>query len=331
MPLYSQSNEASLAEGVRVAETTYTTAFGELGVNKQPGVYEQYVEKISASSEIVNFNFVSNYPQMREWTGARIEKFVRTHQMAGRLRTYEATMRLRRKTLQYSDQNIGLISQTIRNFLQVGAQAYDQAAIAEFMAASNLGNTCFDGSALFSATHAYGSAGATWSNLAAGTNYSWQAQDAGRQAMREFRFESGEPAGMNPTHLFVGPKLERVAKEANQAKDRIVKLGPTGAETTSALPGVNTATLFTNIWAGEMNVVVDNRITDYTWTLADLSKPGLKPIFFLEGEAPRPQMPNENDPELFWRDDFVYGIRADYSAIPGHPICVYRGTGTGVG
>jgi phage major head subunit gpT-like protein len=319
-------------EGLLAAETTYRTMFDALGVASQPGVYGEYTEVIRGESEILDARFVSNIPQMRKWTGARIEKFVRTHQLAARTETYEATMKLQRRTVQYADKNLGLISSTIRNYLEGAKGAYDKACVTEFTAASNLGNTCFDSSALFSATHPYGNAGATWSNLAAGTNYGWVAQDAGRQAMREFTLENGEPAGMNATHLLVGPKLERKAKEVNEAKERIVLLGPTGSETTTDAPGVNTSNPFTNVWQGELKVIVDTRITDYTWTLMDLSKPGVRPIFLYETMAPMPQILDQlNSEGAYETDQFTYGLLADFVAFPGHPICCYRGTGTAVG
>lgn len=329
MPLYSQDNDASLAAGLQAAETSYRQLFADLYVNKQPGFWQTYAEKITGNSEYVQFNFASNFPQMREWKGDRIEKWVRSHTMTAKLKTFENTMTLRRKTVEYLDKNLGIVSSTIRNFMATGAQAYDQECIRELTAASDLGNTCFDGVALISASHPYGSAGATWSNLASGTNYSWTAQDAGRQAMREFTLENGEPAGMNATHLLVGPKLERKAKDANEAKDRIVLLGPTGVETTSSAPGVNTATPFTNVWAGELNVIVDSRITDYTWRLMDLSKPGVRPIYLYEAKAPSPQIMDQMDnPDVFNRDVFTYGLYGDYVALPGHPLSIYCGTGT---
>ena len=333
MALDSNSTNMSLFEGWKAATTAYVTAFEGLYVNKQPGAWELYASKVAnTGSQVLSKNFASNFPQMREMKGTRVEKFVRTHRMDARLKTFESTLKIDRKIIQYAGNDMGMTGGLISSYLAQQMQAYDQECYREFYAVSGVGNTCFDGLPLFSTAHVFGTGGATWSNYSSGTNLNWTTFEAGRKAMRQYLMENGEPAGMKATALIVGPALETTAREICKANERVRYTGTTGAEVTV---GVMNATAITNVWAGEIDVIVDSRLVGtpaYYWTLVDLSKPGVRPIELYEGMAPTPQiMDSMTDNETYSRDKFTYGVLGDYVSYPGHPLSCYRGTGTAVG
>jgi phage major head subunit gpT-like protein len=162
--------------------------------------------------------------------------------------------------------------------------------------------------------------------LAAGTNLSWSTFDAARTAMRQLTFENGEPAGVNPTHMRVGPALESRAKAILEAKERIRFTDMTTADTTTL---AQNATAVTNVWAGELTLVVDPRVTNYFWDLYDLSKPGVRPIELYEGQAPHPvNLDQMTDYPRYTDDVFVYGLEADFVFDSGMWMVGYRATGT---
>ena len=106
----------------------------------------------------------------------------------------------------------GLIASAIDNFLSMQASFFWQPIVALFCT----NPICIDGSALFSTTHPYGPAGATWSNKVT-TAFSPAALNTGVVAMRSLKTENGVPFGLSPTHLQVEPTLTRDAMDAMSA------------------------------------------------------------------------------------------------------------------
>lgn len=184
--------------------------------------------------------------------------------------------------------------------------------------------TCIDGSALFSTTHPYGNAGATWSNKTTDA-LSQTSLEAGNVAMRGFRFENGEPAGFRPTHLVVGPALEREARDLT-GSNRMMPVDNVGAPDTAA--SVVAATLIQNWIGGQLTVSVIDRLADGThdndWALMDLSKPNVRPI--VVGQAIAPAGVVVDSPTcsgMVQRAVFQYYVSAN-AALSGYaPQCIY--------
>ncbi len=319
------SNNLSLQAGLAAAATTYTTGFNEFYQTQLPGAYQAWTEVITGNTMNLDLRWVSNTAQMRKWLGSRVEKSMRVYGTSYKLEAWEATHVIKRMDLEYEG-NLNVIGRGIDGFLKSTLVAYDQAVSSVADSASGAGPTAFDGVALYSASHPYGPAGANQSNLAAATNLSWTTFDAARQAMTELRHENGEPCYVRPTHMRVGPKLERRAKEILEAKDRMVFTNVFATETTTA---VQNATAFPNVWAGELTLIVDPRITNYYWDLYDLSKPGVRPYVLYEGRKPQAiNMIDMSSTRRFYQDEFVFGLEGDYVVGAGMWQVAYRGTGT---
>jgi phage major head subunit gpT-like protein len=322
MPFSTQSSNTSLMEGLAAANTTFETAYNELYSQQLPGVYTNYTKIIQGNTMALDLRWTTNHPVMRKWLGSRVEKYVRTYQQSYVLEKYEATLPIPRMLLQYSN-NMNLIGDTIDTFVKNQAQAYDAACSAALDGNSGAGPTCFDGVSLFSAAHPHAPGGTTQSNLSAGTNLNWVNFDAARAAMSQFKFENGEPAQMRPTHLRVGPKLETRAKEIVGAQMRVATYNNTGGQ--DAVSGVVAGVPLVNIWHGELDVIVDQRITNFFWDLLDLSKPGVTPIILYEGRKPEPvHLDKMTDLPRFYNDNFIYGLEGDFTAGAGMWMTAYK-------
>jgi len=323
------SYNLSLSAGLASAQTTYQAAFENLYAgNMLPGGWSLWTEKLTGNAKTISLQSIANFPVMSEWNGAKIEKYLRHYALTATLKKFEATLPIQRMDLTYEG-GMPIIGRAIDAYLRQQVTAYDKSCADVLDSASGAGPTGYDLVALFSASHPHGAAGALQSNIGAGVNLNWRTFDAARQAGTEYRFENGEPAGIRYTHMRVGPKLERVAKEILEAKDRIAYTDMFAAASTTA---VQNATLFPNVWAGELKLVVDPRITTYYWDLYDLSKPGVRPLMLYEGRAPEPVLLDQMDGERrFNTDEFVFGLEGDWVPFAGHWMTAYRGTGTAVG
>lgn len=329
MPTATQATNFSLMEGLAAANTTFETAYNELYSQTLPGVYQQYTRVIGGNTMSLDLRWTTNNPMMRKWLGSRIQKYVRTYQQSYVLEKYEATLPIARMLLEYNN-NMNLIGDTVSNFVNGAASAYDAACSTALDSNTGAGPTCFDGGSLFATTHPHGPAAVTQSNLSAGTNLNWVNFDAARTAMSLLKFENGEPAQIRPTHIRVGPKLETRAKEIVGAEMRIASFSNAGAQ--DAVANVVAAAPIVNIWKGELDVIVDQRITNFYWDLYDLSKPGIKPIILYEGRKPVPvHLDKMTDLPRYFNDDFIFGLEGDFTVGGGMWMTAYRATGTALG
>lgn len=329
MPFATQSSSLSLMEGLSAANTTFETAYSELYSKQLPGVYQQYTKVITGNTMVLDLRWTTNHPTMRKWLGSRVEKYVRTYQQSYVLEKYESTLPIARMLMQYNN-NMNLIGDSVSQFVSNAGNAYDQAASAALDSNTGAGPIGFDGVSLVSATHPHGPGGTTQSNLALGVNLNWVNLDAARTAMTQFKFENGEPAQVHPTHIRVGPKLETRAKELVGAAQRITAYSNAGAQ--DATSGVIAAAPIVNIWHGELDVIVDQRITNFYWDLLDLSQPGVKPVILYEGRKPVPiHLDKMTDLPRFYNDTFIFGLEGDFTAGAGMWMTIYRATGTALG
>ncbi len=128
-----------------------------------------------------------------------------------------------------------------------------------------------------------------------------------RAAMMSIKGRDGKPFGVRPTHLVVPPALEQAARAVLKADivATVVEAGKTAAAQSQVMK--DTAELI--VWerlAGE----------DTTWYLMDLSKP-IKPFAFQQLTAPEFLNWNKpDDPSVFMRAEFLYGVYAAGAATP---------------
>ncbi len=149
-----------------------------------------------------------------------------------------------------------------------------------------LGNpTCLDGGALFSATHSYGAAGGTWSNLGGGV-LSPSTFFTSFAAGTSLLLETGKSAGVRFDTLMAGGQNEKMLDDLTSS-DRVVPIAATGLEAyTSAV-----AAAAKSNWANaKVAPVLATRITgtskDQSWFLFDTRNDSGKPIVLGQKRAP---------------------------------------------
>lgn len=317
--------------GLAGHNTAYRIMFEEAYANAKPGLYEMWTERINAAGEqTITAGWLANTPLMRKWEGARHFKNLRNYTQTITYDKYEGTLPLKRDMVDYD--RTGVVGKAIGNFVNVNVtSAFDRLVAAQFDASSGAGPTGFDEVALFSASHPHSSTGGVQSNLNAGANLSHSTLAAAEAAGMLFTEENGEPVGVQYDVMRVGPNLKRRAQELTSA-DRIVKIDSDGGFDTSRAVSstfnvVGGATR-SNVWSGDMTLVVDDRVTTYYTTLLDTSR-GFKPMILFVTRAPEPvDQTDMSDPERFNNDNYVYGVEADLGIAAGHWYAAYRLTGT---
>lgn len=323
------STNLDLQAGLLSANTSYIIGYEGFYNAAMPGAYQAYTEIMKTDGNQITLNWLANHPVLAKWIGPVVDKFLRQYSQTTTFVPFIANLPLRRALLAYD--KTGAVARAISDFFSRNISAYDSAVFDEWMSASGAGPTCFDGVALFSASHPHAVNGGTQSNIGAGSNLSHSTLTIAEYTMRLYAYENGEPMDINPTTLEVGPKLKMRAKELLSA-DRVQTA--TAASAFDAAASAVAAATRSSVWAGEYTLLVNPRMNasgtgHFMWTLMDLGKPGIRPMILQENRFPEPIVSDSmTAARRLAHDEFEYRLEGDYGASPGMWAVAYRGTGT---
>lgn len=324
----------SLEQGLQASNVAFQVGYQNGFVGQTlPGAYTIYEDVQTTDAEWTYLEMTSNFPQMREWIGARRAQYFRQYEQQIKMKTYEVMVEVQRKSLQYRDK-LGLVANSISRFLDQERAAFDRTAHQSWLSAAGVGPTGYDGVALYSTAHPQSGTGSNQSNLAAAAVLSTTTLETGIATMTSNVLENGEPAGFRPNILLGGPKLQR-RMELLVGKERVILIDAAG-KMDPASAGV-AAGVAANPFSGALTAIVDNRRiglvagTDvsYFWDLIDTTRAGIRPMIKLVGMAPTPGHQDQpNDPVRFNKDMVQYGLTGDWVDDAGFWMSGYRGTGT---
>ena len=301
------------AEILENASKTYHDLFDSIFENGAPGFYELFSEVISTDSVLNEIDVMETMPQVREWIGEKTFRDIFVSNFTATVKNYEKSMSFKRMTV--TGDRTGKVAKRLASFLASGGDGgsiYDLLSTAALVA----NGLCYDGSALFSASHPRGPAGANQSNITT-TALSFGNHDAINIAGSSLRDNESEPMGISYDTLMVGPKNKKMGMQITQSTERVFALNAAGAEATSSVVAAASAP---NVFGGgEMALVVNPRLVgtydDYCYYL-DTSK-GVRPIVGYEMRAPEPveQFSMEAE-DRFKRDKLNASVECDIVFAP---------------
>lgn len=259
-------------------------------------------------------------PILREWVGDKQFGAFRELNKTIVTTPKEASMEIRRRE---AEDPSGVVGDRIDGFLR--GNEYIRTKLVWDKLLSN--PTGIDAAAILSTTHPFGSS-TTWSNKTTDA-LSFTAYKAAKNAMRELKGESGEYLNLIPTHMFVGPDLERTAKEILNCDARPVVFTTAGVEATSGT--ANSAVVITNVYKGDCTLIVSNRFSngtnDTNWLLYDSTK-SCPPIGMAVLRAPEAISRVAMDDEArFMRDVYQFSIECDIGVDGLYPYALYGALG----
>ena len=249
-----------------------------------------------------NYNWLGDVPGMQEWIGERPISKLKNYGYTIKNKTWANGLTIRAEDVE--DDKLTVIRPRIVALAEEAA--HHKLSLITDLLNGGFASTCYDGQYFFDSDHVSGNSGSI-SNVG-GSDLSITTYATAVAAMRNFKNDEGKSLRINPTHLFVSPTFEAVARQIAYAE-----------QVTSGV---------TNIWRSSVTPVVLPEISDAdSWFLMDLSKP-LKPFI---SQTRRPvdfrAMDNPNDQDAFMRNEFYYG--ADYRGNAGYGLwqLAYGNTG----
>ncbi len=259
--------------------------------------------RVDSSSGQEEYRWLGAFPGLTEWLGDRLVKDLTVDGFVLKNRDFEATVAVSRNDIE--DDTIGVYAPL---FSQLGVNARQHPDELLFsLLADGFVRPSFDGLSFFNDAHPNGGQG-SFDNAGVDVLSATSFQ-AARETMMSYVNDEGRPLRVVPSHLIVPPQLEKTALD-------IVR-----ADLTTG--GVS------NVWKNAADVVVAPELaaTPTYWFLADLNKP-VKPFILQMRKNPEfITLDNADDPNVFMRKEYLYGV--DYRGAVGYglPHLVFGSTG----
>lgn len=310
----------SKSSDLAALDVTVRTAFMDAYNSAQANNWTMYATRQTSSSDGNLYPFAVDAAVIREWSEG--ERVINGLVLSSRKVTntkYELTYGIKREAL---DDDMSGAVRNLVSMLRAGGNKHANLPDRLCVSVITGNGTSLDGLALFHASHKVApntASTATFSNTASGAltaaNFA-----AARAAMMALQAADGDPVNPNPNLLIVPPALELTARQILEA-DSLVFTAGDGATT--------------NVYKGRATVMVEPRLaagftggSDSAWYLVDATSPEDRAVIFQEREAVEiVSLFNPSDPNVFERDEYVWGTRRRCVAAAGNPKKIYRRTG----
>lgn len=262
-----------------------------------------------------DYGWLSGNPTMREFVDERRLKALKELSQTITDKTWEATLGVSRRALE--DDQYGAIRLRVQDLANEAARHREKITVQKYALGAT--TVCADGQYLIDDDHPE-----------SGTNQDNKTNDAlseaavaaGIAAMEQFTDDQGEPLGIIPTVLLVGPKNQFVAKRiVNSTVSIASSLGATNARVVEGS---------SNPLQGMLDVIVSPYLTgtyDDYWFLIDGTRAVKGVILQERSDVPVEftAVDNPDAEEVFMRDQLMYGVRARYEVGFGLWQTVYGG------
>lgn len=169
------------AEGLARLYTAFTAVFNAAFQETQTW-YERVAMTVPASTRIMDYKFLLDFPMVREWLGDRQISSLEPKAFQVETKDWEATIEVDRNDIE--DEQLGFYNPIVAALAQE-ARKHPEKLIADLVS-GGFTTACYDGRNFFDADHPVGSG--TASNFGGGTGIPWYLLDTGR-AIKPFIFQ----------------------------------------------------------------------------------------------------------------------------------------------
>lgn len=307
-----------------VANTAVVERFNGLFTSSSPfGQFDSFLDVVPSSGLTSEIPFASPTGTWERWISAKSMSSLKAFKQSIEFRRYHYSIEIDRKDLAYDQ--AGVVGKHIGAQMAKAKGEHLKIIADEMFSASGAGPTGYDGVAWLSTAHPMAD-GSTQSNKTTSA-LSFSSYDAAYQAMTSYLGHNGQPLGIVPDTLVVGPKNRKVAFDIAGGNLRPVAVNSSNAY---ADPGGTltpvAATAITNVFQGEIKVIVSDRLVgtqdDYAYLMCT-SLPD-KPFLLVEQRAPELISQFDMASSLrFYQDKFAWSVETDCCPAPGFPLLTY--------
>lgn len=281
------------------------------GLESASHEYQKYCTEVRSGTAVEVYPFLEQFGGMREWIGDREIKNVSSQKLSVANRDFEDTVSVKRNDIE--DDKYGLYSHLIQTLGFNAAEIWGDLAVAALTAGESA--NWIDELPFFSTTRKYGE-DAVIANL--GTSaLSIDSYAAARLAMLQFRGHNNRPLKVRPNLLICGPANEGMAFDILKNSRRITAQVTGSGDDAKVITGS-----VDNPYAGTAEVLILPELGS-EWFLADTTKP-LKPVIVQKRKEPvLTRLDREDDDNVFFRKEFIYGADCRGEAFTSFPHLIF--------
>lgn len=317
------TSKSNFENGSAAYRTLFDEVFlGEMDASQDN--WQLYSRSESITGTSYEYRFLNDLPDARKWLGKKEFKAGRANKHNIPVEDYEASTSVSKVDYLQDPEAVGGV---LRRWL-AGARGFVNKLVLEKFLLGDT-DTGFDGVSLFNTAHPNGPAAGTQSNRVT-TVLSQAAYRTGKAAMRNFKGPSGRPLGVRPDLLMVGPGKEDIARDIIEARDRVVAVDNSGAESGTRVAAAS----IENVVSGDgVRLIVEPRIgggtngagtdTSNMWFLMDSRLPAM-----VVGIAQAPNPNDDTDEFLAGAAEYHFSIEAQLAIGYGLWQGVYAGLAT---
>ncbi len=280
--------------------TGFKTIYGKV-FDETVSTYELVATKVPSSTKEENYKWLGKIPSMREWIGDREIQNLSASDYTIKNKDFELTVGVDKNDIE--DDSLGVYNPIISDLAQSSKTFADKLVFNVLK--NGFTNTCYDAEPFFSENHKVGKKKISNKGIKKLTTESYA---TARTAIMNMVDENGESLNLVPNLLVVPPALEGAALE-------ILKRDIINGST--------------NIYKDTAELLVTPHLSgnDTAWYLL-CTKKSLKPLIFQERKAPKfTSLTNENDENVFFNKQYIYGVDARANAGYGFWQMAYGSTG----
>lgn len=287
---------------IDASQIGFSTAFNSAFDDFVDPIREIAME-VPSTTAVENQDWLGAIPGLTEWLDERRLDNLRAENIVVINKDWSSGIRIDRNDI--ADDRLGIVTPRLQALAQKAGRHYGT-LIADFLLngfATTKFGASYDGQAFFSASHKSGDEPTQSNTNAAALDPT--AYDAARAGMQKLEDEFNEELGIMPTHILVGPDLERTALEVVKATAIANPAGTAGIQ---------------NVFAGTAEVIVSPKIKGAFanhWFLLDLSM-GVKPIGLQIREAITSSFVTDaNGAFVFMKKKFLFGAEGRHNCFYG--------------
>lgn len=262
--------------------TVFNQAFEETEVQ-----HPKIAMLVPSDTRDETYAWLGAVPSMREWVGDRVAKKLSSYGYNIKNKDFELTISVPRNDIE--DDHIGVYKPMFQDLAYSAKLNPDRLVFSLFTKAFS--ELCFDGQAFISTEHKplfEGSKSAKQSNKGT-AKLSPESYGAARTQMMTFQNDEGNPLYIVPDMLVVSPQNEALAKTiltANEIKQEV------------------------NIYkdTADFLVVPELAATPSQWFLLCTKRPVKPFIFQNRRDARLIRMDKDNDDNVFFKKEYIYGV-----------------------
>lgn len=291
---------------IREVFSSFSTVFNKTFESTEVQ-YRKIAMEVPSEARDENYAWLGSMPSMREWIGDRHIQNLVVHTYSIKNKTFETTIGVPREDIE--DDQIGVFKPMIQDLAESARKLPDKLVFGLLPAAFT--ELCYDKKPFISTQHPY-----MFSNKKKGFQSNKgtdklcpESYGTARSAMMSLTNDEGEPLYIVPDLLVVSPQNEAVAK-------RIVKSNYISNET--------------NIYKDTAEVLVVPELcgTPDMWFLI-CTKKSIKPFIFQNRSAAKfVSLDKENDDNVFFKKQYIYGVDTRCNAGYGLWQLAYGSDGT---